>query len=375
MLPLQIAVAAELGLDPARSSGSIFIVWLTAALSTIFLSAYYRQPLPITWTIPGLIYLGTLAHQFTFAELVGANLLAGILIVVCGLLGIGGKIIDWIPLPVVMGMFAGSILSYVTRMVKATVEDFLVAGSTAVGYVLGKLIGSPRVPPTGLAIIFGASAIVLSKKTAPPLLPWTLPTLSVPEIDLSFPAFVAVALPMLVLSMVLGNVQGLGFLVAQGYRVPAKPVTVLVGLSSIINAMLGGYPAIVGRTAVAILAAPDAGPAQERYIGTLLAAALTVMLALAASPVSSFIAVLPPNFVAVLAGLAILSSLQEAFEKAFNGRLCFGALVAFIVAATSFTIAGITSAFWAIVAGLLASLAAERRELLGYWQGKKPVIN
>ena len=39
--------------------------------------------------------------------------------------------------------------------------------------------------------------------------------------------------------MVLGNVQGLGFLRAQGYRVPVKPVTVLVGLGSIVNALRG----------------------------------------------------------------------------------------------------------------------------------------
>ncbi|MBI3058192.1 MAG: benzoate/H(+) symporter BenE family transporter [Deltaproteobacteria bacterium] len=370
MVPLQIAVSSELGLDPAQSSSSIFIVWLSAALSSIVLSSYYRQPIPITWTIPGLIYLGTLAGQFTFSELVGANLMAGFLIVVLGLLGIGGRIMDWIPLPVVMGMFAGSILSYVTRMVKATVEDLSIAGSTVAGYLLGKLIGSPRVPPMGLAIILGGSAVFLTRQIASSSVSWGFPALVIPEIDFSLSAFIAVSLPMLVLSMVLGNVQGLGFLLAQGYPVPVKPVTVLVGLSSIVNAMLGGYPAIVGRTAVAILAAPDAGPASGRYVGSLLAAALTVTLALAASPVTSFIAILPHSYVLVLAGLAILSSLQEAFERAFNSRLRFGALIAFVVAATPFTIAGITAAFWAIVAGLVGSLLAERSALQAYWREK-----
>lgn len=375
MVPLQIAVSSELGLDPAQSSGSIFIVWLSAALSSIVLSSYYRQPIPITWTIPGLIYLGTLAGQFTFSELVGANLMAGFLIVVLGLLGIGGKIMDWIPLPLVMGMFAGSVLSYVTRMVKSTVEDLSIAGSAVAGYLLGKLIGSRRVPPMGLAIIFGGGAVLLTRQIVPSSVSWTLPAPVIPEMDFSLSAFIAVSLPMLVLSMVLGNVQGLGFLLAQGYRVPVKPVTVLVGLSSILNAVLGGYPAIVGRTAVAILAAPDAGPASSRYLGSLLAAALTVTLALAASPVTSFIAILPHSYVLALAGLAILSSLQEAFERAFNSQMCFGALIAFVVAATPFTVAGITAAFWAIIAGLLGSLLAERRELLAHWREKRVVID
>jgi benzoate membrane transport protein len=227
----------------------------------------------------------------------------------------------------------------------------------------------------GLAIIFGVAAVLLTRQMTPSSASWTLPLLVIPQMDFSLSAFIAVSLPMVVLSMILGNVQGLGFLLVQGYQVAAKPVTILVGLSSIVNAMLGGYPAIVGRTAVAILAAPDAGPVSGRYVGSLFAAVLTVALALAASPVTSFIAILPHNYVLALAGLAILSSLQEAFERAFNSQLRFGALIAFVVAATPFTIAGINAAFWAIIAGFLGSLLAERRELLAHWQGKRVMIN
>jgi benzoate membrane transport protein len=84
-VPLQIAVSGQLGLSETESSSWIFIVWFSGAVSSIILSLYYRQPIPITWAIPGLVYLGTLAGQFTFAEMVGANLLAGVWIVVLGL--------------------------------------------------------------------------------------------------------------------------------------------------------------------------------------------------------------------------------------------------------------------------------------------------
>ena len=46
----------------------------------------------------------------------------------------------------------------------------------------------------------------------------------------------------------------------------------------------------------------------------------------------------------------------------------FGALVAFVVAMTPFSIFGITSAFWAIVAGLSASLLVERGQLIDFWK-------
>ena len=86
-LPLHLEVAGQLGLDRATASSWIFIIWFTASALSIGLTLRYRIPLAITWSIPGLIYLGALAGQFTFAELVGANLMAAIAIL---LLGIGG---------------------------------------------------------------------------------------------------------------------------------------------------------------------------------------------------------------------------------------------------------------------------------------------
>lgn len=181
-------------------------------------------------------------------------------------------------------------------------------------------------------------------------------------------AIAAISLPMVVLTLGLGNVQGLGFLIGQGYKVPVNPISIVVGINSIVNALLGGHPAIVARTGVAILAGPDAGPESQRYWANLIAATLTLTIALAAGLVIPLLAVLPSAYVFALAGLAILASLQDAFEKAFGGTLRFGALVGFAVAATPFSFVGITSAFWAVIVGLLASLIAERGLLLTHWR-------
>jgi benzoate membrane transport protein len=90
-------------------------------------------------------------------------------------------------------------------------------------------------------------------------------------------------------------------------------------------------------------------------------------MALAATPVASLLNVLPKTYIFALAGLAILSSLQDALTKAFGGSMPFGALVALVVAMTPFAVFGITSAFWAIIAGLVAALLVERRQLVEFW--------
>ena len=367
-VPLHIAVSQQLHLSAAQTSSWIFIIWFTGAISSVALSIYYRQPLPITWTIPGLIYLGTLADRFSYAELVGANLVAGGLIVVLGFVGIGERIMRWLPLPIVMGMFAGSILGYVTRLVTATIEDFIVAGSAVAAYLVGRLIANPRVPPVGLAVIAGGVAVYVAERFTPASIAWNLPIVSMPEMSFSLPAVLAVSLPMLVLAMGLGNVQGLGFLLAQGYRVPVNCTTVALGVNSVINALFGGHPAIVARTGVAILASPEAGPLASRYWANLIAATLTLVLAFAAMPVASLLGILPKSYIFVLAGLAIISSFQDAVTKAFTEQLRFGAVVAFAVAATPFAFAGITSAFWAVLAGLVASVLAERDQILQHWR-------
>jgi benzoate membrane transport protein len=367
-VPLHIAVSQQMGLTTAQTSSWIFIVWFSGAVSSIGTSLYFRQPIPITWTIPGLVYLGTLSGRFSFAEIVGANLVAGVLLLALGVFGVGGRIMRWLPLPIVMGMFGGSILDYVLRMVAAAVGDLMVAGTTVGAYLLGRFMGNSRVPPVGMAVIGGGIAVALTGSARVTTTAWTLPTLGVPEMAFSVPVVIAVSLPMVVLAMGLGNVQGLGFLIAQGYKVPVNTLSTVVGVSSVVNAFFGGHPATVARTGVAILASSDAGPMSGRYWASVVAAVLTIALGCAATPVASLLNVLPKTYIVALAGLALVSSFQDALEKSFAGPMRFGALVGFIVAATPFAILGITSAFWAIIAGVLASALAERQQLFDFWK-------
>jgi benzoate membrane transport protein len=220
------------------------------------------------------------------------------------------------------------------------------------------------------AVVAGGAAVAASATVAPAPIVWTAPTLVVPGFDFSIDAILAISLPMIVLALGLGNVQGLGFLSAQGYRVPVTPITVAVGLNSVVNAFFGGHAATVARSGSAIVAGPDAGAPGQRYWAGLIAAVLSLSIAFGAGTVSGMMDVLPRSFIVTLAALAILSSMQDALEKAFVGRLRFGALAAFVVAATPFTLFGITSAFWSIFVGIVAALFAERHALIAHWRGE-----
>jgi benzoate membrane transport protein len=211
----------------------------------------------------------------------------------------------------------------------------------------------------GLAVVAGAGPALLLRTSAEPITR-ELPTLVIPEMTFSFHSFIAVSVPLVVLTLGLGNVQGIGFLMAQGYRVAVDRITVVVAANSLLNALLCGHPAIVARTGVAIVAGPEAGPAAGRYWASIIAAALTAAVATAAGPMMVLFATLPRSYLVALTGLALVSSLQAALEHAFDGRRGFGALVAFAVATTPFAIAGIPSTFWSLLAGGAAAAIVDR---------------
>jgi benzoate membrane transport protein len=293
------------------------------------------------------------------------------MILLFGIGGLGRRIMVWLPLPIIMGMFSGSILTYVTRMVEAGVNDVLVAGITLGAYLVGRLVNSPKCPPVGLAVVIGGVAVYFFGQTEMQQLVIELPTPTIPDMAFSLGAFLGVSLPMVIFAMGLGNVQGIGFLMAQDYKVPTNVVPISVGFGSILNSLFGGHAASVARSTAGIVASSSAGPHEKRYWANLIAAGLALTIALSAASVASLLTALPRSFVVTLAGLAILSAMQDSLQRAFSGSCRFGALVAFAVAATPFKILGIPSSFWAILLGVIASLMAERAELFAQWGQKK----
>jgi benzoate membrane transport protein len=369
MVPVQIAVIGQFGLDRAQVSSWMFIIWATGAVSSVVLSLAYRQPLATTSSLSALIFLGTMSGRFAFDDIAGANLMAGLLIVLLALLGFGRRLLVWLPMPIAMAMLAGSILADVMNVVSTSVSDAAVAGLTVTGYVVGRALRNPRIPPLSLALIAGALAVAVLHTANPAPVDWSMPSVVVPTMHFSVNSFLAISLPLIILSIGLGNVQGLGYLTEQGYRVPADRVTLVLGLNSVVNAIFGGHTAQVSRNGIPIMASPEAGPMHGRYWASLLASAAMLIIALAAAPVTSLLGILPHSYIITLAGLAILPSFQDAIERAFGGTLRFGSLVAFLVAATPFSILGITSAFWALVAGVGCALITDRAQLLSHWQG------
>ena len=88
------------------------------------------------------------------------------------------------------------------------------------------------------------------------------------------------------------------------------------------------------------------------------------MLGLASAAIAALVAVAPVGVIETVAGLALLGTLVAALRAAVDPTdTREAAIVTFLVAASGITVAGVGSAFWAIIAGLVIHLVLSRRSL------------
>ncbi|NNE37889.1 MAG: benzoate transporter, partial [Gammaproteobacteria bacterium] len=74
-----LSVGSRGGLSEAEIASWVFGVFFVNGLISIFFCWFYRQPLVFFWTIPGTVLVGPSLTHLSFAEVVGAFYLTGLL--------------------------------------------------------------------------------------------------------------------------------------------------------------------------------------------------------------------------------------------------------------------------------------------------------
>jgi benzoate membrane transport protein len=367
-IPVQLDAMSSLRLTPAAASSWFFITFMTSAISSLLLSLKYRIPLPIGWTLPGLIFIASSGAHYSHAEIAGACLISGVAIIALGLLGVGERLMRWLPLPIVMGMFAGNVLGYATGVFRNLEVQPLVVGATILGYLGARAYGRVWCPPMMGAVTAGVLVSTMSGQVNPGSFRWSAPVVEPMVPAFSPGSFFALTVPLVVMAIGIGNVQGLGVLAANEYRPPVKLVTVVMGVTTLINAAFGGHTSSIQNNGAAVLGGPDAGPREQRYIASVVASMIAFLLGLCAATAGTILGILPVGLVPALAGLALLTSMMDAMRKSTLSDLPTGAFFALIIASSGMTLLGIGAAFWALIGGLGVSLLLERPALRRIWR-------
>ncbi len=355
-----LAVGTRGGLAPSDLSSWIFGAFFLNGLISIGFCWWYRQPLVFFWTIPGAVLVGPALGHLSYAEVIGAFIATGVLMLALGLSGWVRRAMEAVPMPIVMGMVAGVFLRFGLDLVFAVRDDFWIAAPMVAAFVL--LSASVRlsrlVPPLIGALALGAVLVALLGKfhAAPQAVVFAQPNLYAPVF--SWRAMVELVVPLAITVLVVQNGQGVTVLRAAGHAPPVNAIAAACGAGSIVTAFVGTVSTCLTGPVNAIIS--SSGEKHRHYTAGIFVGLLALAFGLFSPFFTHLMLATPKAFIAALAGLAMLRVLQGAFTVSFRDRFALGALITFLVTVADVPIFNIGAPFWGLVFGYGASRLLER---------------
>ena len=136
---LYFATARAFGGEEVATSGFV-IAFATSAAGTLVLSAWFRQPLALGWSLPGLLFMAVSARSYPVEEITGAALIASLAVFAVAIRGLSGKIEDLIPTRVAMALLAGSTINLCVRPFAAMGHAPFIVAPVFAGFFLGRAL-------------------------------------------------------------------------------------------------------------------------------------------------------------------------------------------------------------------------------------------
>lgn len=357
-----LTAGAQGGLSPAQLSSWIFGVFFANGLLTILMSWLYRTPLAFFWTIPGTVIVGNSLGHLRWSEVLGAYVVTGLLILVVGLSGLARRLMDWIPMPIIMAMVAGVFLRFGLGLVEAVWSSVTVALPMALAFVLvGAVPRLARVlPPILAAMLVGVVAVVLTGGLSRGIADDGLlaaPVLQAPEFTVR--AIAELVIPLAITVLVVQNGQGIAVLRTAGHHPPVSATAVACGVWSLLVSSIGAVSTcLTGPTNALIVASGDRS---RHYAAAMANGAMALVVGVLSPAFVGLILGTPAAFIAALGGLAMLAPLQASFVTAFRTDRALGPLVCLLVTVADVSLLGISAPFWGIVLGMAVTALLERR--------------
>jgi benzoate membrane transport protein len=193
------------------------------------------------------------------------------------------------------------------------------------------------------------------EKSAPPASAW-IPHLQVTAPSLTVAAVTGIALPLYIVTMAAQNIPGVAVMSGFGYQIPWRPALSVTGVASLVAAPFGGHAVNLAAISAALAAGPDADPnPRRRWIAAVTTGVVYCALGVASTGLALAVLAAPAGLVQAVAGIALLSAFAGACAGAMADESArVPAAVTLVVAASGTTVAGVGSAFWALLVGVIA---------------------
>lgn len=344
------------GASDYQAASGLMALSVSMGVCAIVLSAWTRLPVSIAWSTPGAALLATAgAVDGGFPAAVGAFLVCGVLIVIAGLFRPLGRAVASIPAPLANAMLSGVILGLCFAPFKAIAFDPLLGLPILVAWAVVLMVKRLYAVPAALAAFVGVMVLGVdlpegamagwSQSLAPPV-EFVAPLFTLP-------ALISIALPLFIVTMASQNIPGIAVLKVNHYEPNPGPLFATTGVFSLLSAPFGGHAVNLAAITAAMCAGEDAHPdPARRYWAAIIGGIGYVVLGLLAGAVTAFVSLAPPILIQAVAGLALIAAFSGSAVAAFREpEAREAAAVTFLITASGVSFAGISGAFWGLVAG------------------------
>ncbi len=350
---LIIMQAAEaVGATAAQQASWAAVLCYAMAITTAILCWRYKMPIITAWSTPGAALIIGSAAGISYQSALGAFVVAGVLMMITGLVKPFERAIEKMPPAVAAAMLAGVLVTYVLKVPAASLAaPWLVVPLVIVFFAMRiglPLYAVPVITVLGLVIAFmsGSMGAKCCSLGITPL------TFDIPKFE--WHAVIGLGVPLYLVTMASQNLPGFAVMRASGYQPPLSGALLTTGAASILMAPFGGHAVNMAAITASLVTGPDAhpDPAQRWKIMY----PYFVMYGLVGLVAASFVQILgalPHELVVAIAGLALFGPLMGGMTAMLKEPSDIeAALVTFLVTASGFSLYGVGAAFWGLCAGL-----------------------
>lgn len=351
------------GANEAQAASGLMALSISMGVCAILVSTVTRLPVSIAWSTPGAALLassGVVEGGFNAA--VGAFLVCGLLIIIAGLWKPLGRIVSAIPPALANAMLAGVLLSLCFAPVKAIAFNPLFGLPIVLAWaVVGSVSRLYAVPAALIAfVLVVALGIDMPEGALAGLSAALVPQAEFVSPSFSTSALISIALPLFIVTMASQNIPGIAVLKVNDYHPDPGPLFATTGLFTLLSAPFGGHAVNLAAITAAMCAGSDSHPDRaRRYWSSINAGIAYVVFGLLAGAVTTFVSLAPSVLIEAVAGLALIGAFSSSAVAAFtNAETREAAAITFLVTASGVGFAGVSGAFWGLVAGgLMLALA------------------
>jgi len=348
--------AQAFGATPAQITSWMWALGLGMGLCSALPSLILRQPVMVAWSTPGAAVLATagLAGGFAMPEAIGAFMVCAALIILVGATGWFERVMNHIPMAIAAALLAGVLARFGLQAFGAAQNALGLVVLMLLAYLIGRRLLPRYAVVLTLAVGVLYAAFTGGLRTEGLVLELAQPVFTAPSFSLQ--AMVSLALPLFVVTMASQNLPGVAAIRAAGYALPISRIITMTGLVTLVLAPFGAFALNLSAITAAICMGEEAhADKAKRYTAAVACGLIYIGIGIFGATFTALLLAFPKELVMAIAGIALLGSIGGGLHTALaDERHREAALITFLVTLSGVVVAGIGSAFWGVVAGVLA---------------------